>query len=45
MDKKPMGGFGMGKSGVIWGVPKVVEEGTYGGVAGWGGKMAKNAKK
>ena len=40
-DKKPMGGFGMGKSGVMWPVPEVVEEGTYGGEAGWGSKLKK----
>ncbi len=36
-----MGGFGMGKSGVVWGVPDVVKSGTYGGSAGWGGKKNK----
>eukprot|EP00616_Rhizochromulina_sp_CCMP1243_P010158 CAMPEP_0118968862 /NCGR_PEP_ID=MMETSP1173-20130426/6030_1 /TAXON_ID=1034831 /ORGANISM="Rhizochromulina marina cf, Strain CCMP1243" /LENGTH=221 /DNA_ID=CAMNT_0006918037 /DNA_START=34 /DNA_END=699 /DNA_ORIENTATION=- len=40
-DKKPAGGFGMGKSGVMWPVPDVVEEGTYGGSAGWGSKKNK----
>jgi len=40
-----MGGFGMGKSGVMWGVPAVVEEGTYGGVAGWGSKLKGKGKK
>ena len=43
-DKEPMGGFGMGKSGVMWPVPEVVEEGTYGGKAGWGGKKNKGGK-
>lgn len=37
-DQKPMGGFGMKKSGIMWPVPPVVEKGTYGGEAGWGGK-------
>ena len=37
-DKKPMGGFNMGKSGVMFPVPKVVEEGAYGGMKGWGMK-------
>lgn len=37
-DKAPSGGFNMGKSGSIWPVPKVVEEGQYGGVMGWGMK-------
>jgi len=37
-DFKPMGGFGMGKSGVMFPVPDVVREGTYGGEAGWGKK-------
>lgn len=37
-DSQPMGGFNMGKSGQIWPVPKIVEEGSYGGVAGWGMK-------
>ena len=36
-DKKPMGRFGMGKSGVMWPVPEVVERG-YSGDAGWGGR-------
>jgi len=36
-----MGGFGMYKSGVMWPVPEVVEEGTYGGKKGWGGKFGK----
>ncbi len=35
-DKEPMGGFNMGKSGVMWPVPDVVKEGTYGGSKGWG---------
>jgi len=39
-DKEPMGGFNMGKSGSIWPVPEVVEEGQYGGKMGWG--MKKN---
>lgn len=39
-DSQPMGGFNMGKSGSIWPVPEVVEEGQYGGVKGWG--MKKN---
>jgi len=37
-DKKPSGGFNMGKSGSIWPVPEVVKEGQYGGVKGWGMK-------
>lgn len=37
-DKKPSGGFNMGKSGKIWPIPEVVESGTYGGDAGWGMK-------
>eukprot|EP00527_Entomoneis_sp_CCMP2396_P007668 CAMPEP_0198140182 /NCGR_PEP_ID=MMETSP1443-20131203/3372_1 /TAXON_ID=186043 /ORGANISM="Entomoneis sp., Strain CCMP2396" /LENGTH=253 /DNA_ID=CAMNT_0043802529 /DNA_START=149 /DNA_END=910 /DNA_ORIENTATION=- len=37
-DKEPMGGFNMGKSGTIWPVPKIVEEGQYGGTKGWGMK-------
>jgi hypothetical protein len=37
-DKVPMGGFNMGKSGTIWPVPAVVEEGQYGGDKGWGMK-------
>jgi len=37
-DAEPSGGFNMGKSGTIWPVPKVVEEGQYGGVMGWGMK-------
>ncbi len=37
-DKEPMGGFNMGKSGTIWPVPKIVEEGQYGGSKGWGMK-------
>lgn len=37
-DKEPMGGFNMGKSGVMFPVPEVVERGTYGGVKGWGMK-------
>jgi hypothetical protein len=37
-DKVPMGGFNMGKSGSIWPVPKIVEEGQYGGNKGWGMK-------
>jgi len=41
-DKEPMGGFGMYKSGVMWPVPEVVEEGCYGGKRGWGGKKGKN---
>ena len=39
-DKEPMGGFNMGKSGTIWPVPEVVEEGQYGGNKGWGMKKA-----
>ncbi|CAJ1965673.1 unnamed protein product [Cylindrotheca closterium] len=39
-DKEPMGGFNMGKSGSIWPVPDVVEEGQYGGNKGWGMKKA-----
>ena len=39
-DKEPSGGFNMGKSGSIWPVPKVVKEGQYGGVMGWGMKKA-----
>ena len=35
-DKEPMGGFNMGKSGVMWPVPDVVKNGTYGGAKGWG---------
>merc|ERR1712151_789129 len=34
-DKEAMGGFNMGKSGVIWPVPEVVKKGTYGGAKGW----------
>merc|ERR1719384_2451604 len=37
-DAEPSGGFNMGKSGSIWPVPKVLEEGQYGGVMGWGMK-------
>ena len=37
-DKQPMGGFNMGKSGRIWPVPEVVEQGAYGGEKGWGMK-------
>ncbi|GMH84127.1 hypothetical protein TrST_g12284 [Triparma strigata] len=37
-DSEPMGGFNMGKSGVMFPVPEVVEKGTYGGVKGWGMK-------
>ena len=37
-DKEPMGGFNMGKSGTIWPVPEIVEEGQYGGSMGWGMK-------
>lgn len=37
-DKEPMGGFNMGKSGSIWPVPKVVEQGQYSGKKGWGMK-------
>ena len=37
-DKQPMGGFNMGKSGRIWPVPEVVENGAYGGEKGWGMK-------
>jgi hypothetical protein len=44
-DKQPMGGFGMKKSGVMWPVPKVVEEGTYSGSAGWGGKKGAQKEK
>ena len=33
-----MGGFGMGKSGVMFPVPDVVNAGTYGGSKGWGMK-------
>lgn len=43
-DVEPMGGFGMGKSGVMWPVPEVVESGTYSGKAGWGGKKNKGGK-
>lgn len=39
-DKEPMGGFNMGKSGTIWPVPDVVEEGQFGGNKGWGMKKA-----
>ena len=39
-DAEPSGGFNMGKSGKIWPVPAVVEEGHYGGSMGWG--MKKN---
>jgi hypothetical protein len=39
-DKKPMGGFNMGKSGNIWPVPENIAEGQYGGVTGWGMKKA-----
>ena len=39
-DKKPSGGFNMGKSGTIWPVPEVVKEGQYGGIKGWGMKKA-----
>jgi len=39
-DKQPMGGFNMGKSGVIWPVPDVVKKGAYGGEKGWGMKKA-----
>merc|ERR1712130_209699 len=42
-DKEPMGGFGMGKSGSIWPVPKIVESGQYGGSKGWGMKKAGTA--
>lgn len=44
-DQKPMGGFGMKKSGIMWPVPEVVEKGTYGGEAGWGGKLKGKGKK
>ena len=44
-DKEPMGGFGMYKSGVMWPVPRVVEDGTYGGATGWGGKKKKGGVK
>lgn len=37
-DKTPMGGFNMGKSGRMWPIPKVVEDGAYGGEKGWGMK-------
>ena len=37
-DKQPMGGFNMGKSGRMWPVPEVVEQGAYGGEKGWGMK-------
>jgi len=37
-DKEPMGGFNMGKSGVMWPVPESVKSGTYGGKKGWGMK-------
>jgi len=37
-DKKPMGGFNMGKSGRMWPIPEVVEKGAYGGDKGWGMK-------
>jgi len=39
-DEEPMGGFNMGKSGVIWPVPEVVQKGTYSGVKGWGMKKS-----
>lgn len=39
-DKEPMGGFNMGKSGVMFPVPDVVKKGTYGGAKGWGMKKA-----
>jgi len=42
-DKEPMGGFNMGKSGVIWPVPEVVKDGTYGGAKGWGLKKSGTA--
>merc|ERR1740122_214992 len=29
-DKVPMGGFNMGKSGIMWPVPDSIKEGTYG---------------
>lgn len=35
-DKEPMGGFNMGKSGVIWPIPENIADGTYGGSKGWG---------
>merc|ERR1711998_428253 len=44
-DKTPMGGFNMGKSGVMWGVPDVVEDGAYGGEKGWGMKKGKEKKR
>lgn len=37
-DKEPMGGFNMGKSGQIWGIPEIVKKGNYGGDKGWGMK-------
>jgi hypothetical protein len=37
-DSEPMGGFNMGKSGQIWYVPEVVQEGHFGGAKGWGMK-------
>lgn len=37
-DKEPMGGFNMGKSGVMFPVPDIVRKGTYGGAKGWGMK-------
>lgn len=43
-DSTPMGGFGMGKSGVMFPVPEVVESGTYGGSKGWGMKKGSAPK-
>jgi len=37
-DTKPMGGFNMGKSGRIWPIPEIIEQGAYGGEKGWGMK-------
>jgi len=37
-DKQPMGGFNMGKSGIMFPVPDIVKKGTYGGEKGWGMK-------
>ena len=48
-DKEAMGGFNMGKSGVMFPVPDVVRKGTYGGSKGWGmkkkGKAVDNLPK
>jgi len=37
-DEAPMGGFNMGKSGVMFPVPENVKNNAYGGAAGWGMK-------